>query len=202
MNARWNIVWMLGFVSACASSAATRSVSERVDSDIVEIFPVEGRRWTYEAENEVIIALDRLDAAKDALAEIEAKIEAAKASRERAVERGKGVELFEAKLDWLDSEKDKAEAEIAAREVGVLCAKTNLELTKARLAIRFDLPVEEDFLPPFESQYEECAKELEDASVKAQTLTTKALQVKMQWHDARGAYVRKTKDFNYGLWVE
>src|SRR5690606_27029875 len=74
---------LLLVASGCASSAS-RMPSVRVDEAIRDEFPVEGRRWAYEAENEVIIALDRRDEAAVALAAARKRVDEAERAREVA----------------------------------------------------------------------------------------------------------------------
>lgn len=187
----------------CASSAATRSLGDRVDPGLVSAFPEEGRRWTYEAENEVIIALDRLDAARDRHLAAEAEVTAADRAIEIAGKRGgQGREVAEARRTMARAEVDHAESEILTAELGVFCARANLELTKARLAVRFDLPVEADYVEKFEEQYDSCAGELTEAREEAEKQSNEAIGAKEKWREVRAEFVRRTGDHNHGLWID
>lgn len=186
----------------CASTA-TRSLSETVDGDVVRYFPPEGRRWTYEAENEVIIALDRLDSARDHLAEIDMRVEDMDDAYAAVSERGgAGREVAEAKMDWLKLRRDHAYAQIAVAELNVLCSRARLELTKAQLAVRFDLPVEENFVEPFETQHSDCEEDLEGARTRQEELFQSTLTAKDNWRNVRSSYAQKTGDFHHGLWID
>lgn len=197
------IVILGGLTLAGCASTATRSLSETVDGDVVRYFPPEGRRWTYEAENEVIIALDRLDSARDHLGEIDLKIEDMDDAYAAVNERGgAGREVAEAKMDWLKLRRDHAYAQIAAAELNVLCARARLELTKAQLAVRFDLPVEENYVEPFENQHNDCEEDLASARTRQEELFQSVLTAKDNWRNVRSSYAQKSGDFHHGLWID
>ena len=82
------------------------------------------------------------------------------------------------------------------------CARRNLELTRARLAVRFDLPVEEGFVKPFEQRYLDCARSREELSERVLKLETRVRQSKRAWYEARTTYVSKTGDHDHGLWID
>jgi len=189
----------LAVLAAGCATAAEKTLSERVDSGLVRYFPPEGRRWTYEAENEVIIALDRLDAARDHGAELEGEIARIEELRDKSAQ---GREVYTARLAWLERELELAESSISAAGLGVHCARASLELTKARLAVRFDLPVELRFVSRFEKQYDACAQKLEALKSEVEARAQKALEAKMSWRDARSEYVKRTGDHDHGLWIE
>jgi len=196
-------LFMAGSLCACASSGATRSLSQKVGTELTEVFPEDGRRWSYEAENEVIIALDRLDAARDDKIECEARQALAETAMETVDQRGgKAKEVWEARQTQVKAEIDAANSAIEVAELGVYCARTSLELTKARLAVRFDLPVEEDFVKRFEGQYEDCARDLEEAKTDLEKQQTTAFKAKDDWRKVRGSYVSKTGDHDHGLWID
>ncbi len=188
--------------AGCASSAATRSLSIVVDVRLTEVFPEEGRRWSYEAENEVIIALDRLDAARDQRTAAEAKANEAERLGEIADQRGKGREVAEARRAQTRAEVAAAEETVSAAEMAVFCARASLELTKARLAVRFDLPVEEGYVESFEDQYEDCARDLDERKADAEKEASAALKAKEEWRKVRGAYVQQTGDHDHGFWID
>ncbi|GEM_PF-3594606 len=191
------------FITACSGSAATRSLSRRVDNTVVSVFPEEGRRWTYEAENEVIIALDQLDSARDSRLEAKARLTQVESALDSSDQRqGKGKEVWEARREFADNELKQTQIEVEAAELAVFCARALLELNKARLAVRFDLPVEDGFVKRFEDQYEDCARDLKDAKTDAEKRASETVQAREKWHQVRADYVKKTGDHNHGLWIE
>jgi|JI10StandDraft_1071094.scaffolds.fasta_scaffold278893_1 tRNA A37 N6-isopentenylltransferase MiaA len=193
----------LSTAGGCAASAATRALGDVVDVRLTEVFPEEGRRWSYEAENEVIIALDRLDAARDVKLSAEARVAEAERLLEVIEKRGgQGREVAEARKAQMSAEVSAADEKVGAAEMAVFCARASLELTKARLAVRFDLPVEEGYVEKFEDQYEDCARDLEEASADAEREASEALKAKEEWRKTRAAYVQKTGDHDHGFWID
>jgi hypothetical protein len=189
--------------TACGGAGATRRISNRVDADLFGAFPPEGKRQTYEAENEVIIALDRLDAAKDGRVQIEARIEDVEHALDTADKRGgAGSEVHKARKGYLEARLDHAKAEIRAAEQAVYCARVSLELTKARLVVKFDLPVEAGYIKPFDEQYQACATRLDETKKDAEKLAGEAVQAKENWRKVRADFVQKTGDHNHGLWID
>ncbi len=188
--------------TGCAGAASQRKAGKQVDPELTAQLPNEGRRWTYEAENEVIIALDRLDARKAALASRHQDLEAGERALAAAEKRGKGQEPVKARIAWLEQRVDHAEAEVEVAELGVLCARTNLELTRAKAAVRFGLPVEEDFVKPFEEEYQDCAKSQEAAAKEASEEAAATVKAKEGWRKARGEFASKTGDHDHGLWID
>ena len=174
----------------------------RVDEAIRDEFPVEGRRWAYEAENEVIIALDRRDEAAVALAAARKRVDEAERAREVANKNGKAQEPAKALVAWREELRRHASAELDAAEVGVYCARVSFELTKARLAVRFGFPVKENYVQPFEAQYESCAKEQAQAAQSVREAEERAAKALEAWRDSRRSYVTQTGDHDHGLWID
>jgi hypothetical protein len=197
------VLLIVAGLAGCAGSAATRSLDDSVEASLTQVFPEEGRRWTYEAENEVIIALDRLDAARDELILAEEELAAAERAIEAASKRGgQGTEVAEARRTLAASEIDRRESEVEAAELGVFCARASLELTKAQLAVRFDLPVEAEFVKKFEDQYQDCAEDLTAAKDEAAKRSNAAVEAKEKWRQTRADFVKRTGDHNHGLWID
>ncbi|WP_157370650.1 hypothetical protein [Vulgatibacter incomptus] len=184
--------------AGCGASSAARIPSVRVDEEVRDELPLEGRRWAYEAENEVIIALDRRDDAREALARARARL----GETEDAADRSKAKEPSRAKVAWREEQRRLADARLDEAEIGVYCARTSFELTKARLAVRFGFPVKEGYVPPFEAQYEACAKELAAASEGANAAEARAAKALEKWRDSRREYVTRTGDHDHGLWTD
>ncbi len=204
----WRMPALLGAVilavgvSACGASSASRIPSERVDEALRDEFPVEGRRWAFEAENEVIIALDRRDAARAALAAASDRVARAEAWEDVADRSGKAKAPVAALVAWRKEQRRQRVARLEEAEVEVYCARAAFELTKARLAVRFGLPVKARYLVPFEAQYEACAQEQAQASAAVQDAESRAGKALERWRDSRREYVSKTGDHDHGLWID
>jgi hypothetical protein len=115
---------------------------------------------------------------------------------------GTGREVAEAKMDWLKLRRDHAYAQLSGAEINVLCSRALLELTKAQLAVRFDLPVEENFVEPFETQHNDCESDLADARTRLEELFQEVLKAKDNWRNIRSTYAQKSGDFHHGLWID
>jgi len=192
---------LIALATGCASTAA-RMPGTRVDEKIRDELPLEGRRWAYEAENEIIIALDRRDDAAERLADARAKVEEAEAAEDTASRSGKAKEPAKALVAWREAQRRHAEAKVDEAEVAVYCARTSFELTKARLAVRFGFPVKEGFVKGFESQHESCAKEMADAAAATRDAEVKAAKALEGWRESRREYVNRTGDHDHGLWID
>jgi len=192
---------LLALASACASTA-TRMPGTRVDEKIRDELPLEGRRWAYEAENEVIIALDRRDDAAEVLAAARAKVEEAERAEDAASRSGKAKEPAKALVAWREAQRRHAEARLDEAEVAVYCARTSFELTKARLAVRFGFPVKEGYVKDFESQHESCSKEKSEAAGAARDAEVRAAKALDGWRESRREYVNRTGDHDHGLWID
>lgn len=189
-------------VTACGGGKATRQVGKRVDGELVAELPAEARRWAYEAENEIIISLDRLDARRNALAAAKADLALGEKALDTASTRGTGQEPAKARIEWLEERVDAGEVEVDAAELAVFCARTNLELTRAKAAVRFGLPVEEGFVEGFEKEYASCALDEEEAKKEVLEAGATVAKAKEAWRKARIEFAQKSQDYNHGLWID
>lgn len=189
-------------LAACAGASSGR-LSETVDDSLVAMLPPEGRLWTYEAENEVIIALDRHDQARAEAAAAEARVARAEEAEEVAGKRGKGESVAKARVEWREKQLEHARADVDATAAAIGCARANLELTKARLAIRFDLPIDDvDFVTRYEKQYDDCAADLDKVRAEAEQAKVAAGKAREQWRKVRSEFVAKSGDHDHGLWID
>jgi len=188
-------------LAACGGPSASLRVSEKVVSQ----FPPDARTWVYDAENEVIIALDIRDAAKLKIAAIDQEIDRAKGGVDAAQKRGgKGEGPAKARVSWYEARREHAEALLDAAEVAVICARASLELAKAKLVVRFDiLGDDKSFsVKAFERQQENCARDLMELNRKADKLRDRAKKAEGDWRKARYDYVRASGDYDHGLWID
>lgn len=185
----------------CAAPS-TRMPSVKVDDSLRDELPLEGRRWAYEAENEVIIALDRRDEAAQALVAAGRRLVEAERSQEVAKKNGKAAGPAAARTQWRQALRAEARARLDAAELGVYCARASFELTKARLAVRFGFPVKKDYVSPFEAQYESCAKEEAQVQQEVREAEVRAARALEGWRDSRREYVTQTGDHDHGLWID
>jgi len=186
---------------ACGGPSASLKVSNKV----VAQFPPDARSWVYDAENEVIIALDNRDAVKSKIEDIEKDIARAKVAVTAAKGRGgKGEEPAKARVAWHVARRDHAEALLDVADVSVICARASLELSKAKLVVRFDILGEDKkfSVKAFEKQQERCARNLLARNKAADKLRDKAKQAENNWRKVRADFVRATGDHDHGLWID
>lgn len=180
--------WLgLVLLAGCAGSG--------VSPALIAAFPPEGRRASYEAENEVIIALDRLDEARDRAVALERKVDT-------YPETEHAPAVHAARRAWFEAELAEAEAEVEVATEAVACARRALVLTQARLAVRFDLPVEEGFVKPFESAFEDCQEDLAEAQAEADAQEKSVRERRDAWRKARADHAARTGDWSHGLWID
>jgi hypothetical protein len=197
---------LLVAAAGCALAACGGpSVSVRVSPKVVQQFPPEARSWVYDAENEVIIALDNRDAVKAKIAEIDKDIDRAKAGVAAAKKRGgKGEGPAQARVAWYEARREHAEALLDAADVAIICARASLELSKAKLVVRFDvLGDDRKFsVKAFERQHENCARELLELNRKADKMRDRVKKAEGDWRKARADFVRASGDHDHGLWID
>jgi hypothetical protein len=188
-------------LTACGGPSASLKVSNKV----VAQFPPDARSWVYDAENEVIIALDNRDAARARIEEVEKDIKRARAGVAAAKGRGgKGEGPAKARVAWYEARRDHAEALLDVADVSVICARASLELSKAKLVVRFDILGEDKkfAVKAFEKQQENCARNLMSRNKAADKLREKAKKAEGDWRKTRAEFIRSTGDHDHGLWID
>jgi hypothetical protein len=187
-------------LAACGGPSASLRVSEKV----VAQFPPDARLSVYDAENEIIIALDLRDAARDKVASVESDIARAKSSLDAAKRRGGGDGPARARVDWHEVRRDHAELLVDVAEVRVICARAGLELAKAKLVVQFDVLGEDKkfSVKAFQKQHERCNENLAKRQSKADKLRDQAKKAEGQWRKAREDFVARTGDHDHGLWID
>ena len=122
---------------AAISAACAPRVSLRVPSDAVAELPLERRLTLLDAENELLAADDRIDAAQIALEEEAGRRDQAKErlrlSREHAADAGGEAALHEseARLTFCEREIDEQRAQLRIAEAALLVAQARFEESRA-----------------------------------------------------------------------
>ncbi|MCC6746250.1 MAG: hypothetical protein IT371_01240 [Deltaproteobacteria bacterium] len=180
-------------------------ISHTVDEGKLKDMSRQGQLWIYDAENEIVVALDRMDEARDELAELKQKMKEAEKGVERAEKRGRGsaVEVAEGWLVYLEAMEKWAKANIALHELGVIVARGAVELAKAQVIQREDLLGGKDFaVVTFQEQYNEL-KAVYDKRTKAVTrLRKEARRKETRWWTLRRRFTAQTGDHDSGLWID
>jgi chromosome segregation ATPase len=188
-----------------ASGCGGASLSKTVDPDNLTEMSREGKLWVYDAENGIIVALDKLDEAKDRLIEIRRDIEDAEAAIERAEKRKNrlGVQVAEAWLEYLELLEEWAEENIELQRHGVVVAAASTELAKAQVINREDLLGGDDFdARDYQEQYNELRKEHVAMEKRVGKLRDRARKGEKKWWKLRQRFVASTGDYDSGLWID
>lgn len=192
-------------VAALAGGCGSGTISEKVDMDKLKDMSRQGRLWIYDAENEIVVALDKLDEAKDHLSRIRRQIKRAQRGVERAEKRKNrlGVQVAEAWLAHLEAMEDWAEENIDLQRIGVLVALATVELAKAQVINREDLLGGKDFdMKDYKEQYESFRQEYIDEISRIKKLRQRARKREKKWWKLRQSFVAETGDYDSGLWIE
>ena len=161
---------------------------------------------------DLIIARNRADEARDRLAQVDAALEKVGPKQERNETRlsrtpatanyGSHLrKVSRAERDYLDARREVALAEVAASQQEVVVTRARLDLTKQRQLVRIgkepmkSLPGFEETLKAEEDQ----AKSLRGSSLD---LRTRAQSLLDAWKNAQAEYARTTNDFDSGIWLE
>jgi hypothetical protein len=186
---------------ACGGSGLSYVVADKKLDDMSR----QGQLWVYDAENEIVVALDQLDEARDELRDIRYRIEKADKSVKRADKRGKplGVEVAEAWLEYLEDLETWAEAQVKWRRLGVILARATVELAKAQVIQREDLLGGKDFdLADYREQYADFEQAMQKRGKRLAALRKKARRKEVQWWRIRHRFVAQTGDYDSGLWID
>jgi chaperonin cofactor prefoldin len=199
------IVGLTLLVGALGVVGCGTSLSHTVDDGKLRDMSRQGQLWVYDAENEIVVALDRVDEAQDDLADVRERIKQARKSIEHAEKKkGRGaVDLSEAWLVYLEAMEAWADANIKVQRFGILVARAAVELAKAQVIQREDLLGGKDFsVKVFQGQYEELRQRYDSRMKRIQRMRRDARHKEERWWRMRQRYVAQTGDYDTGLWTE
>ncbi|MCA9665865.1 MAG: hypothetical protein KC503_09765 [Myxococcales bacterium] len=181
------------------------SLSYTIDKKQLREASRRGQLWVYDAENEIVVALDRLDEAKDELHTVRLRIKKAERTIRRAEKGGKGsaVRVAEAWLVHLESLEDWAKLNVRLHRFGLRVARAAVELAKAQVIQREDLLGGKNFnVKDFKVQYDELKKRFDRARKRVRKMRRDARKKEQRWWTLRRRYVAQTGDYNTGLWID
>lgn len=176
-----------------------------VDPDYLKEVSREGQRWIYDAENEIVVALDKLDEAKDIRLKTRRRIRAAEKAVERAEKRNKrlGVEVAEAWLSYLELLEEWTEDNIDLMRLGVVVARATVEQAKAQVINREDLLGGKGFaMGDYKEQYNTLKDEFDKERRRVKKLRKRARKRNKKWWTLRRRFVAQTGDYDSGLWID
>ena len=189
----------LALLAGCGSS-----LSHTIDKKQLRDMSRQGARWVYDAENELVVALDRLDEAKDALARVRTRIEEAEEGVESA-EKGRAglVRVAEAWLVHLEALEKWAEESVKLQRFGLLVARAAVELAKAQVIQREDLLGGKDFsVKDYQDQYNQLKATYDRRAKRVRSMRKAARKKEARWWRLRRRYVARTGDYDSGLWTQ
>ncbi|MBW2731178.1 MAG: hypothetical protein JRH20_02230 [Deltaproteobacteria bacterium] len=188
-------------LGACGGGSLSHTISNSKLKDMSR----QGQLWIYDAENGIVVALDRLDEARDELYRIKTQLKLADRRISAAKKRrnGLGVNVSEAWEDSLEYLEDWARARIRLERFGVNVAKASIELAKAQVIQREDLLGDKDFtLKEFKDQLRKLQDSYDRRRKTVRKLRRKARKKEARWRKMRRRYVAQTGDHDSGLWID
>ena len=197
------VLWLAG---ACGTSTPNLSRAER------DRLPRDGRQEVFDAENDVTIARNRHDEAKDRLRALKVALDQLDERQGRSEKRLSATpagpsrvsalrQVTRAEQDYLEARQEVAESDLEVAEQEVITARARLELVKQRQLVRIG-KVSLASLKDFEK-----AIEAEEATGKRKRASSLDLRSKAQtrldaWKAAQQGYASQTGDFDSGVWIE
>jgi hypothetical protein len=190
--------------------------AKRVPSGILEKLPYESRIELLEAENDLALAVDHLEEARNETARTRRAIRRAKdrksgASKEEdqandAPSRDVAhltVQEAEARVDYLRARQKVNESEEKIQEVSLRCALARFELARVGIARKAKVKGSEDLDPKaFENQVKSCEKDVDDRRNDNKENLKKLAGAREAWDRERTTLAKKTFDARASPYVE
>lgn len=189
---------------------------KRVPGNVLEKLPYEAKIELLESENDLALAVDRLDEARAEVVRTRAQIrrakerlQAAKGEVRQANDQTSrevaelAVAESEARVEWLRAKQriNVREEELAERNQ--TCAYARYEQTKLTAARKAKLEGSEKLSPEvFDQQAKACDTAYAELKEKIKATNTEAEEVKANWEKTRAALAKKTFDARASPYVE
>jgi hypothetical protein len=206
-----------GTVTLCALAWwALGCGPKHVPDSIIEKLPYEARIDLLEAENDLAIAVDKLDEtrnevnrtkdqirrAKDRRSAASGEVGNASDSASREVAQLAVVEA-EARLDYLKARQQVNLEEEKLAEIALNCAITRFEQSKLDTARKKKIEGSEALDPQvFEAQTKACEDKYAAERTEAKNIGAQAEEIKNKWEGAKSALAKKTFDARASPYVE
>jgi hypothetical protein len=191
-------------VTALAACGGAR-LSHTVDEDKLRDMSRQGQIWVHDAENEMVVALDRLDEAKDELSAVKRRIREAEEAVERS-ESGKSRQAVQVAEGWLvalEGLENWAKALVKLQRLGLVVARASVELAKAQVIQREDLLGGKDFnVGDYQAQYNRLKGMYDKRHRFVDALRRKARKKEERWWTLRRRFTAQTGDHDSGLWID
>ena len=189
---------------------------KRVPGNVLDRLPYEAKIELLEAENDLALAVDRLDEAKaemartrDQIRRSKDRLSAAKSEVSAANDQSSrdvaelAVTESEARVEWLRAKQRINVREEELSERNQTCAFTRYEQTKLTAARKAKLEGSEKLSPEdFDAQVKDCDATYAGLKERLKETNTEAETIRADWEKARAALARKTFDARASPYVE
>jgi hypothetical protein len=188
----------------------------RVPGDVLEKLPYEAKIELLEAENDLALAVDRLDEARNEVARARDGLRRAK-DRQKAADdevdnaqdaTSKDVALLavveaEKRVDWLRAQQKVNVREEELSDKNLRCAYARYEQSRLAAARKAKLEGSESLsVEQFDAQVKDCEASYAELKGQLKETSTEAQAVRAEWEKARAALARKTFDARASPYVE
>jgi chromosome segregation ATPase len=189
---------------------------KRVPQTILDKLPYEAKIELLESENDLALAVDRLDEAKaevnrtrdqirrsrDRYSAAKGEVSAAQDQLSREVAELAVLEA-DARVEWLRAKQRVNVREESLADQALTCAMARYEETRLAAARKAKLEGSEDYDPAqFKQQVADCDAEYTALKEKLKETNTEADGVRAEWEKARAALAKKTFDARASPFVE
>jgi hypothetical protein len=189
---------------------------KHVPDAIIEKLPYESRIDLLEAENDLAIAVDRLDEAhnevtrtKDQIKRAKDRLSAANGESGNAADPASqsvaelAVQEADVRIDYLKARQAVNVEEEKLADIGLSCAVARFEQSKLDVARKKKIEGSEALDPAdFEAAVKQCDEKLAAERGEAKTIAAEAEQVKNKWEASKSALAKKTFDARASPYVE
>ncbi|MCB9557189.1 MAG: hypothetical protein H6707_13865 [Deltaproteobacteria bacterium] len=194
-------LFCLALLTLCG--CGTGSLSHTIDADKLSEASRQGQIVAFDAENAVVVALNQLDAAREALSELSVQKRRAERRLRRARKKGgEREQVARAYERYIEARIELQQTNIIGRKLGVLSARANAELAKALVLAREGLLGSRAELRKFRDQAREWSRRLR----RHRKIVSKG-QARVEKHErrywkARARYVSASGDHNNEMWLD
>lgn len=205
----------LTFVLAVAAAVSACGI-KRVPGNILEKLPYEAKIELLESENDLALAVDRLDEAKnevnrtrDQIRRAKDRLDAAKSEVGNAADDTSrevaelAVEEAKKRVEWLRASQRINGKEEDLADKNLDCAYARYEQARLAAARKAKLEGSEALDPEaFQAQVTKCEEQYAEMKENLKESNTEAEQVRADWDAARAALAKKTFDARASPYVE
>lgn len=205
----------LTFVLAVAAAVSACGI-KRVPGNILEKLPYEAKIELLESENDLALAVDRLDEAKnevnrtrDQIRRAKDRLDAAKSEVGNAADDTSrevaelAVEEAKKRVEWLRASQRINGKEEDLAEKNLDCAYARYEQARLAAARKAKLEGSEALDPEvFQAQVTKCEEQYAEMKESLKESSTEAEQFRADWDAARSALAKKTFDARASPFVE